>query len=55
MKNPIVWFVIILIAAGGGAFYFWKERSEREAQLEQLPPEKLFAMIEFWNVAVAEL
>jgi hypothetical protein len=40
MKNPIVWFAIILIAAGGGAFYFWKERSEREARLEQLPPEK---------------
>jgi hypothetical protein len=39
MRNPAIWFTLILVAAIGGGFYFWKERTDREARLEQLPPQ----------------
>ena len=40
MRSPVIWFALILAAAIGGGFYFWKERTDREARLEQIPASK---------------
>src|SRR5262245_49542468 len=40
IKNPVVWFAVILAVAIGGGFYFWKARTDREARLEQLPQQQ---------------
>src|SRR5690242_805676 len=40
MKNPVLWFGVVLIAGIAAAFYFWLERSGREARLEQMPPQR---------------
>ncbi len=40
MKNPFFLIVLVLIAAVGGSLYFWKQRADREARIEQIPPQK---------------
>jgi hypothetical protein len=39
MKNPVLWFAVVLIAGIAGGFYFWLERTGREARVEQMPPQ----------------
>src|SRR5690349_14812605 len=46
MRNPLVWFVVIVIAAVGGGFYFWKAHTDREARLEQVPPQQTSGVAE---------
>ena len=40
MRNPIIWFCLIVVIAVGGGFYFWKEKTDRESRLEQVPAGK---------------
>src|SRR3954470_22510063 len=40
MRNPVIWFSLIVMIAVAGAFYFWKQKTDRETRLEQVPPGK---------------
>lgn len=40
MRNPVIWFSLIVLIAVGGGFYFWKEKTDQEAHLEQVPAGK---------------
>jgi len=37
MRNPVIWFSLIVVVAVGGGFYLWKEKTDRESRLEQIP------------------
>lgn len=40
MRNPIIWFTLILVIAVGGGIYFWKQKTDRESRLERIPSDQ---------------
>lgn len=40
LANPITWIVVVIVVATAAGLYFWKEKADQQARLDQLPPQK---------------